>query len=324
MNALLFPGQGSQKVGMGLEICDKFEKAGEILERASAVTGIDLREIMFCGPENKLTDTRFAQVAIYTTSAMYLEKLKANGTDYSYVAGHSLGEYSALFAAGVFDFETGLRLVNKRAELMSAMNGKGIMAAVLGLSEDELGSLMEDASGKAEKDGVGSRIPDPSKNHQEKDSFEFGRDVVMANLNSKTQIVISGTEEAVNRIGQRILAKYDNDSVKFKKLNVSAAFHSPQMREAAEKMKTFIEKTPFNEPECFVVPNVSGIPAKSADEIKRCLIAQITGQVRWYDTVLALKNAGVSMFYEVGFGDTLKKLNKTIVFRPKCSGVQLD
>ncbi len=289
MNGLLFPGQGSQLVGMGKELYDFLVPAREILDHANEILEFDLKKLMFDGPQDELTDTKYAQPAIYTCSAMYLEKVKADKINYEYVAGHSLGEYSALYAAGVFRFDEGLRLVASRGKAMSKMNGKGIMAAVMGLTEEELKSLLVS-------------------------------DVVMANLNSKSQIVISGTEEAIDNVGEKLK---DNENVKFKKLRVSAAFHSPQMSEAAEIMKNMIQETEFHLPKCNIISNVTGIPTKDVGEIKKNLIAQITGQVRWFDTIMSMKEAGVSTLYEVGFGDILKKLNKTITFRPKCIGVEV-
>ncbi|MBQ8693473.1 MAG: ACP S-malonyltransferase [Synergistaceae bacterium] len=278
-------------MGMGKELYEKLPAAARLLDKANDVLGYDLRTIIFNGPQETLTDTKYAQPAIYTCSAMYLEKFKADGLDYDYTAGHSLGEYDALLAANVFDFETGLKLVAARGLAMSKMNGKGSMAAVMGLSEAELASVLE-------------LVPD----------------AVMANINSKTQIVISGTEEAVNAVGVKIAAR---DDVKFTKLRVSAAFHSPQMRDAADEMKFMIEAANFNAPACYVVSNVTGKPTMNLAEIKANLISQITGQVRWADTILAMKEAGVTMLYEVGYGDVLKKLNKTITFRPKCVGVEI-
>ena len=289
MNGLLFPGQGSQTVGMGKELYEKLPAAKALLDKANNILGYDLRDLIFNGPQEQLTDTKYAQPAIYTCSAMYLGKVKSYGLDYDYVAGHSLGEYDALLAAGVFDFETGLQLVAKRGEAMAAQNGKGTMAAVMGLNEEELAPFM---------------VPG----------------VVMANLNSKTQIVISGTEEAVDAVGEKLS---DREDIKFKKLRVSAAFHSPQMAEAAESMKSVIENAEMKEPKCYVISNVTGKPTIDLAEIKANLISQITGQVRWCDTILAMKEAGVSMLYEVGYGDVLKKMNKTITFRPKCVGVEI-
>lgn len=289
MNGLLFPGQGSQTVGMGRELYESLPAAKDILDKADAILGYSLKDLMFNGPAEQLTDTKYAQPAIYTCSAMYLEKVKEQGIDYNYVAGHSLGEYDALLAANVFDFETGLRLVAARGEAMSKMNGQGTMAAVMGLSEEELATFL---------------VPG----------------VVMANLNSKTQIVISGTEAAVDAVGEKLSKRED---IKFKKLRVSAAFHSPQMEEAAKVMKEIIEAAEMRAPICFVISNVTGKPTMDLAEIKANLISQITGQVRWCDTILAMKEAGVTMLYEVGYGDVLKKMNKTITFRPKCVGVEI-
>lgn len=289
MNGLVFPGQGSQTVGMGKELYETLPQARGLLDEANDVLGYDLKALMFEGPQEQLTDTRYAQPAIYTCSAMYLEKVKADGIDYNYAAGHSLGEYDALLAAGVFSFSDGLRLVSKRGEAMGKMNGKGTMAAVLGMNEEELAPYMVPGS-------------------------------MMANLNSKTQIVISGSNEAVDEVGAKLA---DKEGVKFKKLRVSAAFHSPQMEEAAEEMKPIIEEITFNDPACFIISNVTGKATKDMEEIKRNLIAQITGQVRWYDTIMTMKEAGVKQLYEVGYGDVLKKLNKTITFKPKCLSVEI-
>ena len=289
VNALLFPGQGSQEVGMGKELYEQLPQVRAILDEACSIVGYDLKDLLFNGPIEKLTDTKYAQPAIYTCSAMYLEKAKQNGLKYSYVAGHSLGEYSALYAAGVFSFADGLRLICKRGEAMSAENGKGIMAAVLGLDENELRNYVEETTG-----------------------------VVMANLNTKTQIVISGTKEGVDRIAAALSGRED---VKVRQLNVSAAFHSPQMKDAAEVMEKEIGKVSFHAPKAYVVSNVTGKPTKNVDEIRKNLLLQITGQVRWYDSVMAMKDAGVEAFYEVGNGQVLRKMNRAITLQPKCFSI---
>jgi [acyl-carrier-protein] S-malonyltransferase len=289
VNGLLFPGQGSQTVGMGRELYRRLDAARLLLDRAGDVLGYDLKTIMFDGPEELLTDTKYAQPAIFTCSAMYLEKAKADGIEYEYVAGHSLGEYDALLAAGVFGFEDGLRLVAKRGEAMSRMNGRGTMAAVMGIAEEELKTML---------------LPG----------------VVMANLNARTQIVISGEESGIDEIGRRLEG---NESVRFKKLRVSAAFHSPQMAEASAVMKAELDRQPFELPRCHVVSNVTGRASRDPAEIKENLVKQITGQVRWYDTIMTMKEAGVEMLYETGYGDVLKKMNKTITFRPKCIGIEV-
>lgn len=290
MNAFLFPGQGSQEVGMGKALYETIPTAKNILDKANTILGYDLKALMFNGPIEQLTDTQYAQPAIYTCSAMYLEKAKEEGIEYGYVAGHSLGEYSALYAAGVFSFEDGLRLVEKRGKAMASQNGKGTMAAVLGLTEEELEPYLS-------------------------------KDVAMANLNSKQQIVISGTIEGVEAVEEDLKGKIEAEEIKFKRLTVSAAFHSPQMKEAAEIMKSEIDNSSMKEPSVYVVSNVTGKPTKDLAEIKSNLISQITGQVRWYESILNLKEAGINQFYEVGHGEVLKKMNKTITIRPRCISI---
>lgn len=290
MNAFLFPGQGSQEVGMGKDLYESLPAAKRILDRANEVLGYDLKGLMFNGPIEKLTDTQFAQPAIYTCSAMHLEKAKAEGIDYNYVAGHSLGEYSALYAAGVVSFEDGLRLVTRRAKAMAAQNGKGTMAAVLGLTEKELEMFM---------------------NNQ----------VVMANLNSNTQIVISGTLYGISKVEEDLKEKIEAEEVKFRRLSVSAAFHSPQMADAAEVMTRIIKNTTMQEPKCWLVSNVTGKKTNSLDIIKNNLTRQITGQVRWYDTICSLIDENIDLFYECGHGKILRKMNKTIAIIPKCMSI---
>ena len=286
MNTFLFPGQGSQEVGMGEKLYKELPAARRILDRANEILGYDLRDLMFHGPIENLTETQYAQPAIYVCSAMHLEKAKEQGIGFAYVAGHSLGEYSALYAAGIVSFEDGLKLVDIRGKAMAAQNGKGAMAAVLGLNEEELRAYM---------------VPG----------------VVMANLNTKTQIVISGMEDGIHKIREKLGSK----DIKVKKLAVSAAFHSPQMAEAAAVMKAEIERTPMRRAYVFFISNVTGRMAADLKEIRANLISQITGQVRWYDSINTLVREGVEQFYEVGNGQVLRKINRAIILKPKCVSI---
>lgn len=283
----LFPGQGSQEPGMGKDLYDSIPEAKLILDQAADIMDFDIRSMMFEGDLETMSDTQYSQPLIYTCSALYLEKARDQGLNCDFAAGHSLGEYSALYAAGVISFTEGLKLVRQRGLAMSKQNGKGTMAAVIGLTEDELAPFVEDTNGA----------------------------VVIANLNTPKQLVVSGEQNGIEQIEKALEGR---EGIMVRRLAVSAAFHSPQMREAAEIMTPLIEKTHFNEPRCKVVSNVTGQVARDAETIKKNLIAQITGQVRWYDSIINMTNAGVEQFYEMGHGKVLRGMNRRIENSAKC------
>ena len=287
IRGFLFPGQGFQEPGMGRDLYESVPEAGAKLDEAIDVLDFDIRSYMFEGPAEVISDTQYAQPIIYTCSAMYLEKAKKLGLTYDYVAGHSLGEYSALYAAGVFSFAEGLKLVRERGLAMSKQNGRGTMAAVMGLTEDELIPVIDKTQGA----------------------------VVIANLNTPKQLVVSGTVEGIEQVEGMLAGK---EGVMVKRLNVSGAFHSPQMSDAAAIMTPLIEAVSFKEPVCKVVSNVTGRVAADTEEIRKNLIAQITGQVRWYDSILNMTGEGVEEFYEIGYGKVIRGLSRRIEGTPKC------
>ncbi len=291
-NAFLFPGQGGQEPGMGKELYETIVECKKILDTGCELLGYDIRRLMFEGSMDQLTDTRYAQPSIFLCSAMHLEKARLENVSYEYVAGHSLGEYSALYAAGVLTFEDALRLVDIRAKAMASENGKGTMAAIIGMDEEEVNTYV--------------------KNDTE---------VEIANLNTKLQIVISGTERGIASIEKALKDRIDSEEVKFKRLNVSAAFHSSQMENAAKMMEKEILTSKMEEPSVGFFSNVTGKMATSIDEIRTNLVKQMTGQVRWYDIILGMKDAGVEQYYEVGHGKVLKKMNKLITLKPRCENI---
>ena len=287
--SFIFPGQGSQTVGMGKELVENFIIARDIFNQANSMLDFDLEQVCFQGPEAKLNNTKYTQPAIYTVSYIIHQILINNNIKPDIVAGHSLGEYSALAAAEAFKFKDGLELVSKRGKLMAAASKeKGTMAAILGLQVEKINSIYEQIPGILET----------------------------ANYNTPSQIVISGQKEAVlegMELAEELGAK------KTVELNVSGAFHSSLMAPVQEDLRSTIEKIKINDPKTPVVLNVSAKAVTKKAEIKKELLLQLTNSVNWVDSVNLMIDRGINDFIEVGPGRVLKGLMRRIDRSVNCS-----
>lgn len=277
MNAYMFPGQGSQFPGMAKDLYESNATARELFDRANEILGFNITEVMFNGTADELKQTRVTQPAIFLHSVI-LAKCSPDFMP-DMVAGHSLGEFSALTAAGALDFEDGLRLVSIRAHAMqkACEANPGTMAAILALPTDKVEAIC------AEVDGV----------------------VVPANYNCEGQIVISGSVEAVTEASEKMKAAGARRALI---LPVGGAFHSPLMQPAADELAAGIESVKFNEPVCPVYQNVTALPTTDPMEIKKNLLAQLTAPVKWTQTVMNMVADGASDFIEVGPGKVLQGL----------------
>ncbi len=281
--AFLFPGQGSQYVGMGADLYEKSERAKALFEKANEVLGFDITDVMFNGPAEKLKQTDITQPALLLHSAVLFELLEKKSFDAA--AGHSLGEFSALFAAGALSFEDALTLVRERGKAMLAAGEikEGTMAAVIGLAEDKLETACEKAS-------------------------ELGI-VQCANFNCPGQIVISGEPQAVREAMK--LAKEAGAKI-VRELVVSGAFHSALMEYAVERFSEKLDAAEIKAAKVPVYANVTAKPVTEPQEIKDLLLRQLTSPVRWEESVRNMIADGFDTFVEIGSGKVLQGLVKRI------------
>ena len=282
MKAYIFPGQGAQFSGMGLDLYENSPTAQQLFEKANSILGFSITDIMFEGSAEDLKQTKVTQPAIFLHSVI-LAKTLGETFKPDMVAGHSLGEFSALVAAGALTFEDGLNLVSQRAQAMQkACEIKpSTMAAVLGLEDDVVEKICEDTEGV----------------------------VVAANYNCPGQLVISGEVEAINRACE---AMKEAGARRALVLPVGGAFHSPMMEPAREELAAAIENTTFSKPNCPIYQNVTASAITDEDEIKANLISQLTAPVRWTQSVQQMIEDGAKHFTEVGPGKVLQGLVRKI------------
>jgi [acyl-carrier-protein] S-malonyltransferase len=288
--AWIFPGQGSQSVGMCRDLYDSVKSARAVFETADKALGFSLTKLCFEGPEEELRQTINAQPALVTAGYACLEaarEIAGNKLLFpSFTAGHSLGEYTALLAAGVYDFTTAVRLARERGRLMHEAGQKraGAMAAIMGLDEVKLAEVCK------------------------------ASDTVMANINSPGQIVISGAAENIKKAMEMATAAGASRAIP---LQVSGAFHSPLMHPAVEGMTKYIDAAVFKKPSIPVIGNVAALPLASPEEIKTELKKQLTSPVQWIRTIEYMSKNGVTNFIEIGPGRVLaglvKRINKDAV-----------
>ena len=282
MKAYIFPGQGAQFTGMGKDVYETSDVARELFERANEILGFDITKIMFEGSAEELKETKVTQPAIFLHSVALFKALGDSAVP-QMVAGHSLGEISALVANGVLSFDDGLRLVSQRAQAMQKAcdSVPSTMAAILGLEDELVESVCADV------DGV----------------------VVAANYNCPGQLIISGEIEAVNEACERLKERGAKRALV---LPVGGAFHSPLMEPAREELAAAIEKTTFRTPTCPIYQNVSTTAVTDPAEIKKNLLFQLTAPVKWTQSVENMLKDGATKFIEVGPGKVLQGLVKKV------------
>lgn len=293
MKAYVFPGQGAQFVGMGKDLYDQHAEAKSLFEKANEILGFSITDVMFSGTEEDLKQTKVTQPAIFLHSVI-LAKCLGDAFQPDVVAGHSLGELSALVAAGALSFEDGLKLVSKRANAMqkACELQESTMAAILGLEDAVVEEVCESIEGT----------------------------VIAANYNCPGQVVISGTVAAVEEACKKL---EEAGARRTLVLNVGGAFHSPLMEPAKVELQEAIEQTDFSNPICPIYQNVDAKAYTDADTIKENLIAQLTSPVRWTQTMQNMLGDGVQSFVEVGPGKVLQGLVKKVDRKIETSSAEL-
>jgi [acyl-carrier-protein] S-malonyltransferase len=288
--AFVFPGQGSQIVGMGQQLAELYPEVMQYFKKADERLSAELSKLIFEGPQEELTKTVNTQPALLTTSLAILERFQKAAIKPDYVAGHSLGEYTALVAAGALTFEDGVYAVRKRGEFMEGAvpNGEGSMAAILGLDREPLSKVTADVSNS-------------------------GFPVSLANLNCPGQIVISGSRKGVELASAKAKEAGAKRAIP---LEVSGPFHSSLMKPAASELRQVLDGLDMKDARIPVIANVSANPMTAAEEIKENLIEQLYSPVLWEDSVVKMIDLGVDTFIEIGPGKVLsgliKKINRSV------------
>lgn len=291
--AFLFPGQGSQYVGMGKDLCEKYDEVNEVYEKAKKITGIDVKEVSFEDKEEKLNQTKYTQLCIVTMSLGILEVLKKNNIQADMTAGLSLGEYVSLNYANSIDTENTLKIIQKRGEYMQDLAPKGewSMVAVLGLSDN----LVEEACSEVKN---GFAVP--------------------ANYNCPGQVVVSGDKIGISELTQ--IAK-EKGAKRVIELKTSGPFHTKKLEEASKKLRVELEKIEIKAPDCAVVKNLDGKPYNTNENIKEVLEKHIISPVKFSDSIKYMLENSVDTFIEVGPGKTLTSLVRKIDRNVNCINI---